>query len=86
MPEILFLEIRIIISHIGNGVPDNSAVNDTAQGNFIGTDVTGTVSLPAVASGIGIVNEATNITIGGTTPSARNIISGKQFPRRRGCG
>ena len=27
---------------IGNGVPDNSAVNVTAQGNFIGTDVTGT--------------------------------------------
>ncbi len=64
---------------IGNGVPDNSAVNVTAQGNFIGTDVTGTVALPAIASGVGIVNEASNITIGGTTPSARNIISGNQF-------
>ena len=35
--------------------------------------------MPAIASGVGIVNEASNITIGGTTPSARNIISGNQF-------
>ena len=64
---------------IGNGVPSHSAVNVTAQGNFIGTDVTGTVALPAVASGVGIVNEASNVTVGGTTPSARNVISGNNF-------
>jgi hypothetical protein len=44
------------------------------EGNYIGTDITGTKSL---GNGIGIRGDATtNMTIGGTTPAARNIISG----------
>lgn len=45
------------------------------QGNFIGTDVTGKVAMPNFLSGIalGAVN---NTTIGGTSPNARNVISG----------
>ena len=64
---------------IGNAVPDHSAQSVTVQGNIIGPDVTGTVSLNALAEGVGVVNEASNITIGGTTPSARNVISGNNF-------
>jgi len=44
------------------------------QGNHIGTDVTGTVSL-ANFEGVH-ANEASGNTIGGTTDSARNVISG----------
>jgi hypothetical protein len=43
------------------------------QGNFIGTDWTGTV---AVAVGTGIFSSASNVLIGGTSPGQRNLISG----------
>lgn len=45
------------------------------QGNFIGTDVTGSVALGNATNGIDVFN-GTNVAIGGTTPGARNIISG----------
>lgn len=44
------------------------------QGNFIGTDITGTLPLPNRFDGIEI-NGANN-TVGGAIPGARNIISG----------
>jgi len=54
--------------------------NDLVQGNFIGTDVTGT-ELPVLAfapfnCGVEIGVGANNNLIGGTSPAARNIISG----------
>ena len=47
------------------------------SGNFIGTDVTGTLAL-ANNSGITIVDGAKFNTIGGTTSGERNIISGNR--------
>src|SRR6185295_6986653 len=47
---------------------------NTVQGNFIGTNAAGTSSL-ANASG-GIFVAGANNVIGGTTPAARNVISG----------
>jgi hypothetical protein len=46
------------------------------QGNRIGTDVTGTVAVGNVSSGIDLTGN--NFTIGGTTAAARNVISGNQ--------
>jgi len=46
---------------------------NTVQGNFIGTDPSGTKS---VGNGTGISATAANTLIGGTVPGARNIISG----------
>ena len=45
------------------------------EGNFLGTDPTGTV---AVANGLDILIDvaATNVTVGGITPASRNLISG----------
>lgn len=47
--------------------------NDTIEGNFIGTDVTGTVAAGNVN---GVFMSTADNAIGGTTPEARNVISG----------
>jgi hypothetical protein len=50
----------------------NGAFNDTVQGNYIGTDITGTVAL----GGDGVFVDGTSNTIGGAQPGAGNLISG----------
>src|SRR5207248_2388288 len=55
---------------IGTGV-----TNTVVQGNYIGTDITGTRALGNVSGGIELLG-AINTTIGGTTAAARNVISG----------
>ena len=53
------------------------STGNQVQGNYIGTDATGTVALRSSNNGGGIISLGgiSNI-IGGTTPQARNIISG----------
>lgn len=51
-----------------------SATGNVVQGNFIGTDVTGTASLGNGNNGV-LLGAPGNL-IGGTTPGTRNIISG----------
>ena len=53
--------------------PDSTA--NVFQGNFIGTDITGTVALGNGDDGLRIQNAPSNI-IGGTVAGARNVISG----------
>jgi uncharacterized repeat protein (TIGR01451 family) len=50
--------------------------NAVIQGNYIGVAVNGTTAL---ANDNGILNTSSGVLIGGTTPEARNIISGNQF-------
>ncbi len=68
---------RNIISGNGrNGIADDEEnIGTVMQGNYIGTDVTGTVDLGNDANGI-YVREAEGGTLGGTTPGAGNLISG----------
>jgi titin len=49
--------------------------DNTVQGNFIGTDITGTVDLGNSEEGLDITGPTDNM-IGGETTAARNIISG----------
>jgi hypothetical protein len=51
----------------------NSAEGTLIQGNYIGTDNFGTKPLGNL--NLGVISFTPNITIGGTTPAARNIIS-----------
>lgn len=48
--------------------------NNVVEGNFIGTDATGTNPLPNIC-GVRVATGANNL-VGGTLPAARNIISG----------
>jgi len=65
----------------GNGmagvwIEDVGTLENQVLGNYIGTDVSGTVSLANAQCGVFIQNEATDNTIGGDTPGALNLISG----------
>ena len=66
---------RNVIS--GNDGPGILAVGSGAiiQGNFIGTDATGTSALANDTAGI-VLDAVSTCTIGGTTAAARNVISG----------
>lgn len=63
-------------------IPD-TANGNVVQGNYIGTDVTGTVALGNVHSGIAINFASANL-IGGTAPGAGNLVSGNRANGARG--
>ena len=70
---------RNIIS--GNGgdagvtIEDYGSTGNTVSGNYIGTDVTGTLALGNHNCGVRIQNGASDNTVGGTSAEERNIIS-----------
>ena len=53
-----------------------NATDNTIEGNFIGVDVSGATALGNTGGGIVIQDESQRNLIGGSTPGARNIISG----------
>jgi hypothetical protein len=50
---------------------------DVVEGDYVGTDVTGTVALANGANGVEISGTSNN-TVGGTSAQARNLLSGNQ--------
>lgn len=67
---------NLISGNLQNGIYLQTAGpgNNFVQGNFIGTDVSGHLSVSNLFSGIEI--ESAGNGIGGTAPAARNLISG----------
>jgi parallel beta-helix repeat protein len=66
---------NLISANLGNGITVGSDVTTTVvEGNIIGLDALGTTIV--ANSGDGVRSGATNTTIGGTDPGARNLISG----------
>jgi hypothetical protein len=63
----------LISNHAFSG---DVATGNQVQGNFIGTDVSGTAKLPLQLNGVWIDIGAERNTIGGATVGARNVISG----------
>ena len=63
-----------ITDYASGVVPDSGTSGSIIQGNFIGTDVTGSIAL-GNSEGVLFQGSSDN-TIGGTTPAAVNIISG----------
>ena len=68
---------RNVISGNDYGVEINgaAATGNIVSGNYVGTDATGTVDIGNAYAGVGI-GDAANNTVGGTDPTARNLISG----------
>lgn len=58
-----------------HGIEVRSSSGNRIEGNFIGTDALGTAVLSNGGRGVQL-NETTDSVIGGTTPGARNVISG----------
>ena len=66
---------NLISGNASDGV-DLSASQNIVLGNYIGTDVAGTVAIANGEDGVNIYGGATGNTIGGTEPGAANVISG----------
>jgi titin len=69
---------NVISGNTGNGITifGTGTAGNGVQGNFIGTDLTGTVALGNGGSGVAIVGPGN--TIGGTLAGAGNVISGNK--------
>jgi len=68
---------RNVISGNGTGIQVGASDQTLIAGNYIGTDITGTQAIGNRNHGIKFDN-VTNSVVGGSTPAARNIISGTQ--------
>jgi titin len=68
---------NLISGNAGLGVIIQGAGSTTniIQGNYVGTDLNGTIAVPNEGSGIFIDNAPYN-TVGGTVTGARNVVSG----------
>jgi hypothetical protein len=68
---------NVISGNSSDGVRIDSGVSGVlVQGNYIGTNVTGTTALP---NDVGISADSPNNTIGGTATGAGNLISGNKL-------
>jgi len=54
---------------------DQGGSGTIVQGNLIGTDPTGTAAIPNASAGLDITDSVNNV-VGGSSPAARNVISG----------
>ena len=70
---------NIISGNDYSGIGFDSTSGTLVQGNFIGTDVTGTFDLGNSFMGVQLPAANPNNTLGGTVTAARNIISGNNI-------
>jgi CSLREA domain-containing protein len=66
---------NVISGNKGRGVSAGFGGNNQVQGNYIGTDATGTADLGNSSDGV-FTSSSSGDTIGGTGSGARNVISG----------
>ena len=69
---------NVISGNVSEGVrlSDPGTVRNRVQGNFIGTDATGTNAVPNGFAGLTLYAGASSNLVGGTAAGARNLVSG----------
>ncbi len=67
---------RNVISGFSEGIAVANSGGGSVLGNFIGTDITGTVAIPNVITGISVGTNIKDTKIGGTNAGEGNVISG----------
>ncbi len=70
----------VIAANGGWGIMLNNAYDDAIEGDFIGTDSTGTMALGNAQGGVDLILDASDNTIGGTTAAAGNLITDNGGP------
>jgi CSLREA domain-containing protein len=70
---------NVISGNNSDGIEIGQSDETMVQGNFIGTDISGTIEIGNSGAGISI-GDASNNTIGGTAAGAGNVISGNNGP------
>jgi hypothetical protein len=66
----------LVINRFAGGIGVVDGANNTRiEGNFIGTDPSGTLDRGNLEHGV-VIWESSNVTVGGSSPAARNLISG----------
>ena len=68
----------LVISRFNHGIRLETHGSNMIEGNFIGTDVTGTPDLGNAGHGV-LIYDSPNNTIGGTAPGTGNVIGGNFF-------
>jgi hypothetical protein len=66
----------VINRFIGSGIGLGKGGPFTVENNFIGTNLAGTAALPNGSDGIDVGGGGSGVLVGGTTATARNVISG----------
>lgn len=69
---------NIISGNTGVGITLRGSAN-IVQGNYIGTDISGTVAIPNGMEGIWIAPTGVDNVVGGSSPEERNVISGNDL-------
>jgi parallel beta-helix repeat protein len=67
---------NVISGNINSGIRIDSSTGNVVQGNYIGTNASGTSALANTGYGIQMIGASSGNTIGGTTAGHRNVISG----------
>jgi len=68
--------VRGLILNRRVGIALGGTGNHTVEGNFIGTNADGSAGFADRQNGVSVSTNSHNNVIGGTTPAARNVISG----------
>ena len=70
------LALNLISGNRFDGLTLDGLTNGVVQGNFIGTDISGSLVVSNAGAGISVFNSAQSLLLGGTNTGARNVLSG----------
>lgn len=69
----------LVINRFAQAIRIDGGANNVVEGNYLGTSADGLSALPNGGDALSLEGGAQNNLIGGTTASARNVISGNGF-------